>query len=140
MKYIVFSLLLIFLFGVCAFFYSFSLMSGHHVYGEKDFLSYWLYTPDALKDMPEISSEVSFEYDYDLDHSQALFVARWDRVENIVAEKEMLIKYIKRFNSSINNDCVWTFYNTEDYSDNYKRYCVRQKNNSLELEYFETMN
>ncbi|WP_423061508.1 hypothetical protein [Citrobacter portucalensis] len=36
----------------------FALTSGEHHYERSDIFSYWLYTPDALKNVPLISEDV----------------------------------------------------------------------------------
>lgn len=36
-------------------------------------------------------------------------------------------------------DCLWTYNDKKNISDNYQRYCVRQIEETLELEFFETL-
>ncbi|HGP0781991.1 TPA: hypothetical protein ACLFL5_003462, partial [Salmonella enterica subsp. houtenae serovar Houten] len=63
----------------------FALTSGEHHYKRDDFFSYWLYTPDILKNTPLISKDA--EYEYDLDEQRTLVVITWRHI-NDVAEKK----------------------------------------------------
>lgn len=70
------------------FFYSwFALTSGEHHYKRDDFFSYWLYTPDILKNAPLISKDVEYEYEYDLDEQRALVVITWRHINDVAKKK-----------------------------------------------------
>lgn len=118
----------------------FSLTSGVHQYRKSDFFSYWLYTPDTLKDVPLISMDAEYSYDYDLDNQQTKMVVTWHHINNITQKKAELINFLQQRGPTIKYNCLWVYYDQHDYSDNYQRYCVSQKGDTLELEYLETVN
>lgn len=62
----------------------------------------------------------------------------WKNIGNRVLQKAQLIDFIQKQGSFEQYDCVWRYHDEKDYTDNYQRYCVFQKSETLELEYFDT--
>ena len=116
-----------------------ALMSGTHHYKYDNVFSYWLYTPHTLKNAPKISSDVEYSYYYDLDNQQKTVVITWRDISNVSKGKEYLIDFLQQLSPAIRSDCLWVYHDPNDYSNNYQRYCVYKKWDSLELEYFETL-
>lgn len=117
----------------------FALTSGEHHYERSDIFSYWLYTPDALKNVPLISEDVEYNYEYNLDNQQTRVIVKWDHINDIAAKKACLIVFLQQLNPSMKYNCIWIYHDLHNYADNYQRYCISQKWDSLELEYFETV-
>lgn len=76
MKKWILLLLALLLFPFIVFFGCFALMSGEHHYSRDDILSYWLYTPDILKNVPQLSKQVEYEHYYDLDDQHTYVVIK----------------------------------------------------------------
>lgn len=132
-------LLLAILLLPCLFFYGwFAITTGEHHYLRTDLFSYWLYTPDRLKRVPIISGNAEYRYDYDPDNHHTIVVIYWKNIENIALKKIQLTEFIKTPGGFGQYDCQWIYRDENDYSDNYQRYCVYQKGETLELEFFET--
>ena len=65
----------------------FALTSGEHHYECSDIFSYWLYTPDVLKNVPLISEDVEYNYEYNLDNQQTRVIVKWNNINDIAAKK-----------------------------------------------------
>lgn len=116
----------------------FSLTTGEHHYSRTDIFSYWLYTPTSLRQAPAISENAEYRYIYDPDSQHMTVTILWKNIGNRVLQKAQLIDFIQKQGGFEQYDCVWRYYDEKDYTDNYRRYCVFQKSETLELEYFET--
>jgi hypothetical protein len=46
---------------------------------------------------------------------------------------------LKRMGPSLQNDCIWFFHDKSDYANNFQRYCIIEHRDSLQVEYFETI-
>ncbi|EHM8815452.1 hypothetical protein KG902_000506 [Salmonella enterica] len=126
----------LFLLSPLVFYSWFALTSGEHHYKRDDFFSYWLYTPDILKNTPLISKDA--EYEYDLDEQRTLVVISWRHINDVAEKKTFLNDFLQQRGSSIKYDCLWIYHDPNDFSRNYQRYCVYQKSDTLELEFVET--
>ncbi|WHP30620.1 hypothetical protein QMG90_17900 [Trabulsiella odontotermitis] len=115
----------------------FALTSGDHHYRHSDTFSYWLYTPDSLKKVPTVSTHVEYSYSYDADNQQSRFIITWKDITNRAEQKAKLLDFLKAMNRPIKNDCLWLYHDPNNYANNYQRYCVYQKSDTLELELFE---
>ncbi|KNC94235.1 hypothetical protein [Trabulsiella odontotermitis] len=115
----------------------FGLTSGTHAYKRSDTFSYWLYTPDALKNVPSVSKYVEYSYAYDPDNQQTRFIITWKDIEHRAEKKALLLGFLKSMNRPIKYDCLWLYHDQSDYANSYQRYCIYQKWNTLELELFE---
>lgn len=89
MKKWILLLLSLLLFPFIVFFGCFALMSGDHHYRRDDIISYWLYTPDILKKVPQLSKEVEYEHYYDLDDQHTYVVIKWSNINDIIAKKHV---------------------------------------------------
>jgi hypothetical protein len=117
----------------------FALTSGEHQYAETDILSFWLYTPTELKDTPKISDIALYDYEYDPDNEQTSVIIHWTNIRDIAEQKKLLYNFVQQLADYKKDNCGWKYNNKDDYSDDYKRYCISQKGNTLELQFFETV-
>lgn len=112
---------------------------GEHQYQKKDTFSFWLYTPDTLKTLPSISNDAVYHYSYNPDNQNKYIIIKWDNIQNISVKRKILMDYIQHKEGFKKYDCLWTYNDKKNISDNYQRYCVRQIEETLELEFFETL-
>lgn len=116
----------------------FSLSTGEHNYTRTDIFSYWLYTPTSLRQAPAISENAEYKYVYDPDAQRTTVTIIWRNIGNSLLKKTQLIEFTQKQGSFEQYDCVWRYHDQKNYANNYQRYCVYQKSETLELEYFET--
>lgn len=112
---------------------------GEHQYLKKDNIYYWFYTPDTLKKLPSISNDVEYHYSYDPDNQNKYVIIQWRTIQNLSVKKKILIDYLQQKEGVKKYDCLWTYNDKNNIADNYQRYCVRQRGEILELEFFETL-
>lgn len=115
-----------------------SLTTGQWHYTNKNFFSFWLYTPDRLKNTPFISNYVDYTYNFNPDNQQTRVTITWSAVQDMARKKRALLYFIQKFNGFNKYDCSWIYNDKNNYMNNYQRYCIFQKEKSLELEYFDT--
>lgn len=138
MKKHILILLLVLLLPPVAVYAWFALTSGHHHYTQDNALAFWLYTPDSLKSLPAISNHSVYSYSFNPDTQQTRVTIIWSNIDNIASKKKELSRFIKMFNGLNKYNCVWIYNDKNNYAENYQRYCIFQKENTLELEFFET--
>lgn len=136
-KYILF-LIIILLLPPLAAYANFALTSGRHYYTKNNILSFWLYTPASLREMPFVSNDPEYVYDYNPDSQQTRITITWSQIDNIAEKKKIMINFLLSFNGVNKYDCSWIYNDNNDYTSNYQRYCIFQKEKTLELEFFET--
>lgn len=118
----------------------FVMTTGEHHYQRSDIISYWLYTPDRVKNTPEISSHVQFSYYSDPDDHHTTVTIHWSDIQDSATKKKQLLYYLEQSRGFKKYDCVWIYQDEKDYSNNYQRYCVYQKGKALALIVFQTEN
>ncbi|EGQ5289223.1 hypothetical protein RS584_03510 [Enterobacter sp. DTU_2021_1002640_1_SI_PRY_ASU_LCPMC_013] len=138
MKKQLFLLLLALLFPAFVSYAWFILTTGHHNYTQDNTFSFWLYTPATLKKLPFISNNSVYSYDYNPDNQQTRVIITWTDINNTLEKKQDLIAFLEMLEGLNKYDCSWLYNDKNDFSDNYQRYCIFQKEKTLELEFFET--
>lgn len=137
-KYIYILLSFLVLFFI--FFYAYiSLMSKEHHYTQHELSPFFLYTSESLRNLPNISNVAEYSYYYNVDDMQTRVIVTWRNIDNIFLQKAKLIDFLKRMGPSLQNDCIWFFHDKSDYANNFQRYCVIEHRDSLQVEYFETI-
>ena len=122
------------------FFYAYiSLMSKEHHYTQHELSPFFLYTPESLRNLPNISNVAEYSYYYNVDDMQTRVIVTWRNIDNIFLQKAKLIDFLKRMGPSLQNDCIWFFHDKSDYANNFQRYCIIEHRDSLQVEYFETI-
>jgi len=116
----------------------FALTSGRHHYTKNNIFSFWLYTPESLKEIPFISGNSTYVYDFNIDNQQTRVTIIWSNIDDITDKQKVLKNFIESFNGLNKYDCSWIYNDKNNYMNNYQRYCIFQKEKSLELEYFDT--
>lgn len=137
MKRYMFILAILLLAPFLFFFSAFAFKSGDHHYKRDDFFSWWLYTPNALKDAPQLSTDMIFSYSYDIDHQETIVSIQYKNIKDITKQEQKIFNFINKFKGISKYNCSWVYKNHNDYSNEYQRYCVYKKGNTLELEFFE---
>lgn len=140
MKKIIWLLVFILLLPPIVIYGWFVMATGEHHYQRSDIISYWLYTPERVKNTPEISSNVQFSYYSDPDDRQTTVTIHWSGVQDSATKKKQLLDYLEQSRGFNKYDCVWFYQDEKDYSNNYQRYCVYQRDEALELTFFQTAN
>lgn len=107
-KYIYILLSFLVLFFI--FFYAYiSLMSKEHHYTQHELSPFFLYTPESLRNLPNISNVAEYSYYYNVDDMQTRVIVTWRNIDNIFLQKAKLIDFLKRMGPSLQNDCIWFF-------------------------------
>ena len=86
-----------------------------------------------------ISNVAEYSYYYNVDDMQTRVIVTWRNIDNIFLQKAKLIDFLKRMGPSLQNDCIWFFHDKSDYANNFQRYCIIEHRDSLQVEYFETI-
>lgn len=114
-----------------------AIFSGERVYTRHDLLSYWLYTPKPLINMPTISPDATYSYSYDVDSQITRLTITWRNIADIPARKMALQQFIKNYSDKTTYDCAWVYQDNKNYRTNFQRYCISQQKETLELAFFE---
>ncbi|MBK4602327.1 hypothetical protein JJQ34_22685, partial [Enterobacter cloacae] len=80
------------------FFSAFAFKAGDHHYKRDDLFSWWLYTPDALKDAPQLSTDMIFSYSYDIDHQETIVSIQYKNIKDITKQEQKIFNFINKFN------------------------------------------
>ena len=85
-KYIYILLSFLVLFFI--FFYAYiSLMSKEHHYTQHELSPFFLYTPESLRNLPNISNVAEYSYYYNVDDMQTRVIVTWRNIDNIFLQK-----------------------------------------------------
>lgn len=80
-----------------------------------------------------------YYYSYNPDNQNKYVIIKWNNIQNLSVKKKILIDYVQRQEGFKKYNCLWTYNDKNNISDNYQRYCIQQKEETLELEYYETL-
>lgn len=95
-KYIYILLSFLVLFFI--FFYAYiSLMSKEHHYTQHELSPFFLYTPESLRNLPNISNVAEYSYYYNVDDMQTRVIVTWRNIDNIFLQKAKLIDFLKEW-------------------------------------------
>lgn len=125
------------LISALTFYAFFILRAGEHYYSPSDKIDWWLYTPDAIKKAPQVSTDIDYVYSYDIDTQEMRVVVSYRNVKNIEAKRQQLLDFIGTFEASPKYNCSWIYNNPDDSAHDYQRYCVYKNGDMLELELYE---
>lgn len=136
-KYIYILLSFLVLFFI--FFYAYiSLMSKEHHYTQHELSPFFLYTPESLRNLPNISNVAEYSYYYNVDDMQTRVIVTWRNIDNIFLQKAKLIDF-ERNGTESTKRLYMVFHDKSDYANNFQRYCIIEHRDSLQVEYFETI-
>ncbi len=120
-------------------FFSFLILrAGDHYYSHSDTVYRWFYTPDSLKKAPSVSKISDYAYSYNIDTQEMHVVITYRNVKDIEVNRQRLLDFIDTVESVQKYNCSWIYNNPDDYTNNFQRFCVYKKGDTLELELYET--
>lgn len=94
-KYIYILLSFLVLFFI--FFYAYiSLMSKEHHYTQHELSPFFLYTPESLRNLPNISNVAEYSYYYNVDDMQTRVIVTWRNIDNIFSSESKANRFFEK--------------------------------------------
>ena len=70
---------------------------------------------------------------------QTRVIVTWRNIDNIFSSESKANRFFEKEWDRVYKTIVYGFHDKSDYANNFQRYCIIQHRDSLQVEYFETI-